>query len=93
MLHDPEARVRCAAATAAARAGDRTSVFSLILALEDPEPAVRRMAADAIEIITGTSVDADAGSEAESHRQVDRLKRWWKAQRFEDLAVGTMAGA
>jgi HEAT repeat protein len=86
-LNDPEASVRSAAAHAAGRARAFSTVFSLILSLEDPELEVRQVAKQAIEIITGDEVDLDPAADAALREpKIEELKRWWKEQRMAQLA-------
>lgn len=88
MLHDPDPRVRMAAADSAAQLQSFGTVFSLILALEDPIEDVRHAAAQAIETITGRRVPIDVGGTDTSVSEViAELKRWWKDQRYAQLAT------
>lgn len=89
LLHDVDAGVRCAAAAAAARVGARATVFSLILALDDPDPIVRDGVARALAQITGETVEMGADDDDATRRrqQVERLTRWWKSERVSELAA------
>jgi len=86
MLHDPDPRVRCAAAAAAARVGSTGTVFSLLSALEDEHSVVVSAASEAIEAITGRSVRLADASASARRDELDKLKRWWKEQRVVELA-------
>jgi HEAT repeat protein len=86
MLHDPSPSVRRAAAASAARMKASGTVFSLILALDDADPEVRSVAADAIEAITGKRVQLDDSDPELRREELEQLKRWWKAQRVAELA-------
>ena len=88
MLHDPEPVVRREAAAAASRLRASGVIFSLILALEDPRPEVRTASARAIAEITGREMPTDRLDEREDRsRLVEELKRWWKEERFAQLAT------
>jgi hypothetical protein len=91
LLHDPEPSVRCAAAAVAARTRASGVVFSLILALDDSDPEVRAAAALSIEEITGKVIDGDVEDPTERRALIERLKTWWKEQRFAELATGETA--
>jgi len=92
MLHDPEPIVRCEAAAAAARLRASGVIFSLILALEDPRPEVRTASAKAIAEITGREMPTNRIDEpGERSRLVEELKRWWKEERFAQLATAAKA--
>jgi HEAT repeat protein len=87
-IQDPDPDVRCAAASAAGTAGQPSSVFTLILLLDDQAPRVRREAKRAIERIVGHRVKFDpAKGAAKRRQQIDDLKEWWKEERFSKLAA------
>jgi hypothetical protein len=86
-LHDPESRVRCAAATAAARINAEAAMFSLILLLDDDSPEVCRAAKEAIEDISGKRIAFDPSKDkATRKKKIESLKNWWKKERFAKLA-------
>lgn len=92
MLHDPEPVVRCEAAASAARLRASGVIFSLILALEDPRDEVRTASARAIAEITGREMPTHRLDDpGERSRLVDELKRWWKEERFTQLATAVNA--
>jgi hypothetical protein len=87
-LQDTDPGVRCAAADAAANAGQFSSVFSLILLLDDPVLEVRQQARSAIEQIVGREIDFDPSQTvAKRRKKIDKLKDWWKEERFSKLAA------
>lgn len=87
-LQDPDPGVRCAAAAASASAGQFSSVFTLILLLDDPVLEVRRAAQLAIETIAGREIDFDPSQRvAKRRKRIDKLKDWWKEERFSKLAA------
>lgn len=86
VLHDPDPLVRVTAADVAGRTRATTVVFSLILALDDSEPAVREAAAHALERITGKQIELHSDDLPEARQTlIDGLKRWWKRQRLDEL--------
>jgi len=89
MLHDPSAQTRRAAVHAARRLGAQGAVFSLILALDDPDLGVRMLAKESIEELTDQPVDITfEESDAERQLRIAELKEWWKGQRLDQLATG-----
>ncbi len=87
MLFDSDPLVRCAAASAAARARATGLLFSLIIVLDDPIDDVRIVAARTIEEITGRAIDVASLRDTVSRRQaIDQLKSWWKQRRLAELA-------
>jgi HEAT repeat protein len=87
MLHDPEPRVRRAAAVNAGRVKATGTVFALILALDDPEPEVREAARRALEAVTGEPVALHGPGDARE-AAIEELKARWKQRRFTELAEG-----
>lgn len=87
MLHDPSPQTRRAAATAAARIGARGAVFSLILALDDPDLGVRMVAKESIEELTNQPIAITfQEGDAERLQKIAELKEWWKGERLDELA-------
>lgn len=87
-LQDPRPELRCLAAQAAAREGSSATVFSLILSLDDTNAEVRREVKAAIESITGASIDFDPErDDASRDVELERLKGWWKEERFNRLTA------
>ncbi len=86
-LNDPDPQVRHAAIRAIEKRNVSSAVFSLILLLADPVPEVAQGAAHAIWKITGKKVKLDANaSDASRRKRMEKLKAWWKEERFADLA-------
>jgi HEAT repeat protein len=87
LLHDADARVRCAAAAAAGRAQTAGAMFSLILALDDASLEVRQEAVRAIEQITGEPLEIEpSGPRAARQEKIEQLKQSWKERRLAQLA-------
>ncbi len=84
LLHDGSAEVRSAAADAAGRSRAVTTVFSLILALDDPSPLVRSAAERSVRRLTGREITF-AAADGDRREQIEELKSWWKKQRLRDL--------
>ena len=92
-LHDPDPSVRCAAVAAAARARISSAVFSLIILLADSSDEVVQAAQVAIKEITGRRVHIDPReSESSRNKKIEKLKVWWKENRFAKLAEGLDQG-
>lgn len=88
ILCDPDAGVRAAAAAATGRVRATGAVFSLILALDDPDRHVRDAASHALREITGKDPELGLDDDPVArHKRVMELKRWWKEQRFSQLAA------
>lgn len=93
LLNAPETQVRQSAAAAAGRIGLASMVFALILALEDPEPAVQTQAGQSLERLTGQPVQLNEAATAEERqRLVEELKEWWKEHRLAQLRAVTEPG-
>jgi hypothetical protein len=85
MLHDPHPAVRRAAAETAAELGATSSVFSLILGLEDGDEGVRDACQRAFHEITGKTPWRGPLAAGERHQRAAELRAWWKAERVERL--------
>jgi len=75
---DPEPHVRAAAVTALGHMRAMESMEALLEAVNDPNPLVRRRAADAVERIMGRSYELYIdGSEEERLKAIDGLRQDW----------------
>jgi HEAT repeat protein len=88
MLHDPEASVRYAAATAAGRVPAYRVVAPLIVTLQDVDVDVRRASAHALERLTGSPVPLEEPGSAVSEGRLNELRKWWKEHRLAELLAG-----
>jgi hypothetical protein len=91
-LVDPEEDVRRTAAELVGDTKAEESVFSLLLALEDPSAEVRQAAEQAVAGVTGRELAATDTPEQRRER-IAELKRWWKEQRYSQLARGWGEGS
>lgn len=74
---DPEADVRAAAVTALGHMRAMDEMEAILNALEDPDPLVRRRAADAASRITGQRYDVNVPPD-EWRRTVDEIRALWQ---------------
>jgi len=76
---DPKARSK--AAIRAAAAGDERAIPGLISMLDSRDPAVRLIAAEALERITGKTMGYDSSAaDIERDAAVDRWAAWWESR-------------
>jgi HEAT repeat protein len=75
------------AARALGHSPNTEALASLIVALDDPDAAVRRIAAEALSRAFGQTVTDGAIDPA----QREALRRWWKDRRFADLASSVLS--
>lgn len=76
-LDSPIPQERMEAAVAAAERKDISAVPSLVVMLKSDDPAVRLVAINSLEVITGERLGYDAtASDAERSEGIDRWKEW-----------------
>ena len=81
LLSDKAARVRCAAVVAMGSLGNREVVSALIERLDDSDDTVRSKALEAIEEITGKTMNDQYPEDAMERRQsIARWRHWWNEQ-------------
>lgn len=71
---DPDAAVRAVAVTSLGRMRALDEMETLLAAVEEPDPLVRRRASDAIALIMGARYDF-SGTDAERHRTVLEVRK------------------
>lgn len=85
MILDLCPEVRCAAARSAARVGTTDVVASLIVALTDPDEAVRAAAAEGLSSVTGRRLCTVGPAGVVDAQEIEALKRWWRERRFAEV--------
>ncbi len=81
LLSDKAARVRCAAVVAMGSLGNREVVSALIERLDDSDDTVRSKALEAIEEITGKTMNDQYPEDNMERRQsIARWRHWWSEQ-------------